>query len=329
MDRKQCVQVDSVFSDPLAVSCGVPQGSILGPQLFLIYINDMNISLNCKLSLYADDSALLYSHSDASVIGDFLSRELSKCKQWLVDNKLSLHIGKTECLLFGTSRRLRGCDFLVTCEGKAIERVFNVKYLGVQLDEYLNGSSHVNHVLKTCAARLAFLYRSANLLSYTCRLTLCSALVQPYIDYCCSSWYSSISIALQKKLDIVQRKMVRFVFGMDFREHVSLADFHRLKWLSIPDRVSYFKLLHLFKIRNNLAPSYLKVNFCPIADAHSYNTRGRNLNYHVSKDVSMCPRSFSFTAIKLWNALPLELKSIQQLPIFKRKLKEYLSRRYV
>ena len=187
MDRKQCVQVDSVFSDPLAVSCGVPQSSILGPQLFLIYINDMNISLNCKLSLYADDSALLYSHSDASVIGDFLSRELSKCKQWLVDNELSLHIGKTEYLLFGTSRRLRGCDFRVTCEGKAIERVFNVKYLGVQLDEYLNGSSHVNHVLKTCAARLAFLYRSANLLSYTCRLTLCSALVQPYIDYCCSS----------------------------------------------------------------------------------------------------------------------------------------------
>ena len=123
--------------------------------------------------------------------------------------------------------------------------------------------------------------------------------------------------------------MVRFVLGMDFREHVNLRDIHRLKWLTIPDRVSYFKLLHLFKVRNDLAPSYLKVNFCPISEAHSYNTRGRNLNYHVSKDVAMCPRSFSFTAIKLWNALPLELKSIQQLPIFKRKLKEYLFKRYV
>ena len=122
--------------------------------------------------------------------------------------------------------------------------------------------------------------------------------------------------------------MVRFVAGMDFREHVSLSDFHRLRWLCIPDRVSYFKLLHLFKVRNDLAPGYLKVNFRPISEAHSYNTRGRHLNYHVSKDVAMCPRSFSFTAIKLWNSMPLELKSVQQFLVFKRRLKEYLFRRY-
>ena len=323
LNRKQCVEVDTIFSEPLSISCGVPQGSILGPQLFLIYINDMNISINCKLSLYADDSALLYSHRDATVIGDFLTQELSTCKQWLVDNKLSLHIGKTECILFGTNKRLKGCDFRVTCEGKAIERVFSVKYLGVQLDACLNGSAHIHNVLKTCAARMAFLYRNSNLLSFSCRLTLCSALVQPYIDYCSSSWYSSLSVALQKKLDVLQRKMVRFVLGMDFRQHVSLSELRSLKWLSIPDRVSYFKILHLFKVRNNLAPSYLKVNFRPISEAHSYNTRGRHFNYHVSKDEAMCPSSFSFTAIKLWNSMPSELKNVQQLPVFKRKLKEY------
>ena len=175
---------------------------------------------------------------------------------------------------------------------------------------------------------MSFLYRNSNLLSYNCKRILCSSLIQPYIDYCCSSWYSSLSLLLQKKLDVVQRKMVRFVHGMDFRHHVSLSELKDLNWLSIGDRVTFFKLLHLFKVRNNLAPKYLESNFRPISQAHSYNTRGRNLNYHISKDLALSPSSFSFTAIKLWNSLPSELKSIQQLPMFKRKLKEYLFQRY-
>ena len=82
-----CVEVSGTRSDFLPISCGVPQGSILGPLLFLIYINDMNISLQCRLSLYADDSALLFAHRDASVISDCLSKELSRCKGWLTDNR--------------------------------------------------------------------------------------------------------------------------------------------------------------------------------------------------------------------------------------------------
>ena len=96
-DRKQCVDIGGTRSEFLPVTCGVPQGSILGPLLFLVYINDMSISLSCKLSLYADDSALLFSHRDSNIIASRLSSELSRCKQWLVDNRLSLHVGKTEC----------------------------------------------------------------------------------------------------------------------------------------------------------------------------------------------------------------------------------------
>ena len=126
-DRKQCVEVNGMRSEFLSITCGVPQGSILGPQLFLIYINDMVTSLECKLSLYADDSALIFSHTDSRVIADRLSRELSNCKRWLVDNKLSLHIGKTECLLFGSRRKLKGVrDFQISCDGTLVERVANV-----------------------------------------------------------------------------------------------------------------------------------------------------------------------------------------------------------
>ena len=101
-NRSQCVDIGGTRSEFLPVTCGVPQGSILGPLLFLIYINDMNISLTCRLSLYADDSALIFAHRDPKVISDRLSSELSTCKSWLVDNRLSLHVGKTESLLFGS-----------------------------------------------------------------------------------------------------------------------------------------------------------------------------------------------------------------------------------
>ena len=106
-NRKQCVEVNGVQSDFLPITCGVPQGSILGPLLFLLYINDMSASLDCDLSLYADDSALIFSHKDPTYIASHLSAQLASCRTWLTDNRLSLHVGKTESILFGSSRRLR------------------------------------------------------------------------------------------------------------------------------------------------------------------------------------------------------------------------------
>ena len=91
----------------------------------------MHLSVNCRLSLYADDSALVFSHSDPVVIGDSLSAELSNCREWLIDNRLTLHMGKTECILFGTGQRLaRVRDFRITCAGTAVSQVSLVKYLG-------------------------------------------------------------------------------------------------------------------------------------------------------------------------------------------------------
>ena len=104
-NRTQLVSVNQVESDPLNVTCGVPQGSILGPLLFLCYVNDMASSVDCKLLLYADDSALIVSGKDTDFIANKLSHELESCRQWLVDNKLSLHLGKTECILFGSKKK--------------------------------------------------------------------------------------------------------------------------------------------------------------------------------------------------------------------------------
>ena len=328
-DRRQCVEVNGSFSEFLPVTCGVPQGSILGPLLFLIYINDMSISLNCRLSLYADDSALLFAHRDPRVIGNHLSNELSTCKRWLVDNRLSLHVGKTESLLFGSKRRLKGVDnFHVHCDGVPVERKFCVKYLGVLLDENMNGSAHAGNIMKVCAGRMAFLYRNSSLLDQKCRQTLCVALIQPYVDYCCSSWYSGLSVVLRERLNVIQRKMVRFIYGMDNRGHVDNKNFRDLSWLSIPDRVKSFRMSHLFRIRHKLAPAYLLPNFKSVSDAHNHNTRGSSFNFHMSRELSLSPNGFACTAIKQWNELPNDLKSISVFRVFKQKLKQFLLSKY-
>jgi hypothetical protein len=117
-DRIQFVSVNSTISEPMNVSCGVPQGSILGSLLLLTYVNDMSISIDgdCKLILYADDSAILYTHKDPNIISSKLGNVLEKCSDRLTDNKLSLHLGKTECMLFGPRRKIRQIkNFYVKC----------------------------------------------------------------------------------------------------------------------------------------------------------------------------------------------------------------------
>ena len=105
-DRQQIVQIGDTHSDSCSIKCGVPQGSILGSLLVLIYVNDMRAAVSCKLLLYADDSASLTSGKDVSEIG-VLSRELESLSEWLEENRLSLHLGKTQSILFGSKKRLR------------------------------------------------------------------------------------------------------------------------------------------------------------------------------------------------------------------------------
>ena len=176
--------------------------------------------------------------------------------------------------------------------------------------------------------RLAFLYRNSSLLDTRSRKTLCSALIQPYIDYCCSCWYSGLSVALQKRLDVFQRKMARFIMNVDYRYHIGNTELRSLSWLSVPDRVRFFKLNHLFRVRHDLAPRYIMSNFQSLSSSHTHNTRGKEFNFRLSKENSLSPSSFMFTAAKEWNSLPNCLKSISDFRVFKRKLREYLLSRY-
>ena len=142
------------------------------------------MSVKCKLFLYADDSALLVSGSDPNEIAERLSKELESCRQWLIDNKLSLHLGKTEAILFGSRQKLSKVQsFKIKCGDDLINNVNSVKYLGITIDNTLSCENIVNNIVKTSITRLKFLYRFKDMLNFETRKILCLALIQPHFYY--------------------------------------------------------------------------------------------------------------------------------------------------
>jgi len=248
--RKQTMHVNDTFSDSETVTCGVPQGSILGPLLFLCYVNDMEISISkdCKLLLYADDSAIIFSHQDPNVISKKLGCELANCNNWLVDNKLSLHIGKTECILFGSKRKIKKIEnFSVICNNQTIKSQKSVKYLGHVLDNTLSGNKCANDIISKVNSRLKFMYRHNSVLDFNTRKTLCNSLIQCLFDYACSAWYNNLGKTLKSKLQITQNKVVRFILNVPPRTTLTCSDFHKLGILKLNDRVKQLSLNHVHK----------------------------------------------------------------------------------
>ena len=154
------------YSSTAKIECGVPQGSILGPLLFLLYVNDMKQAVDCDLFLYADDSCLVYQHKDVSKIEQNLNKNFSNIYNWFVDNKLSIHFGedKTKCILFGIKKL-----------NTQIKQYHVVTYLGCALHENLSRETMALKVISKINCRLKFLYRKNRFLLHPLRRLLCNA----------------------------------------------------------------------------------------------------------------------------------------------------------
>ena len=326
-NRKQIVTVNNSQSISGIVTCGVPQGSILGPLLFLCYINDMPLSVKCKLYLYADDSTLLVQGKQPTLIAQALSENLDRCRSWLIDNKLSLHLGKTEAILFGTKRKLKNVNnFQVKCGNTIINNVKSVKYLGLTLDADLSGESIVSNILKKAGGRLKFLYRHSNILNLKARKTLCSALIQCYFDYSCSSWYMGLTKRSKQKLQIMQNKMIRFILKLNSRSHIGCNELENVNMLSVSNRVKQIKLNHVYKIWRETSPEYMFENFNRISDTELRNcTRASINNFFLPRVQGNCINIFFYSGIKAWNSLPAEIKHIQNESTFKDKVKRNIA----
>ena len=285
----------------------------------------MPISIKCKLILYADDSALLVSGTDPKVISNILSNELNSCHNWLVDNKLSLHLGKTESILFGTKRKLALINnFQVHCNNFLIKSVEKVSYLGLTLENTLSGDCIVTNIIKKASSRLKFLYRYKDMLNENSRKILCSALIQCHFDYCCSSWYSSTSKTLKNKLQIMQNKMIRFILNLGYRAHIGILEHEKVNMFPVASRVRQLKLNHVLNIKNKQCPEYLKENLLRLSDTELRQcTRASRLNFFLPRVHNQAVNTFYFSAIKDWNSLPAKIKEITNGDSFRTMIKKH------
>ena len=178
------------ISDPCLIISGVRQGSILGPLLFALFVNDLPIVLErCQIPMYADDKVMYFTASNAQEISSTLTSELAKVNDWLVDNSLFIHQGKTECVLFGTGSRLATANLSVNIDGKELTRVAEYKYLGVILDESLSWNAHVNDLISKVSKRIGILGRTRRSISMHTAGIIYRSFILPVLDYCDTQRY--------------------------------------------------------------------------------------------------------------------------------------------
>jgi len=324
--RLQTINISGASSTPREITCGVPQGSILGPLLFLIYVNDMSTVVKNKLLLYADDSAILVSGKNKEHITSALSKDLELVSHWLVDNKLSLHLGKTESILFASKPKLKNEPNLdISCNGTKIKSTNSVKYLGATLDQHLSCESMVNEIIKKASSRLKFLHRKKSFLTVHTRKLLVSCLIQCHLDYACCFWFHSISKKFKDRLQILQNKCIRFVLNLDSKSHLDVCHFKRFNWLQVQKRVDSITLSHVYKIKHKNAPEYLHEHFTPADTVHTYKTRFSNDGcFAIPKVKGFGMKTFAYNGCKLWKSLPSSVKDQTNLMKFKHAVRELM-----
>ena len=187
------------------------------------------------------------------------------------------------------------------------------------------GKSIVNEISKKVNSRLRFLYRYKDYLNTESRKTLCTALIQCHFDYSCSSWFPGINKGLSDKLQVLQNRMIRFILNLHSRHHIGFKELKEAGFLKVSERVKQLKLGHIFKIKNKTCPSYMKTNFELLNEnPERTKTRSYMFNFFLPCTGSQAMKTFFYTGINDWNALPNSIKEIKNENMFKEKLKMHL-----
>ena len=265
-ERLQFVQFNKTSSSKCQIHCGVPQGSILGPLFFILYINDLPFALSLTESLlFADDTSILYSHCDQDHLISVLNEELIKIDSWMRSNKLSVNIKKTNYVVFKSAQKKVLSDLPLSFNKKN-----SVKFLGVYIDNSLTWKSHINHVCKKMSKSIGVIFRSRFFLTEETLLSLYHTLVYPYISYCSTVWTSTYPTNLNR-IYLFQKRAVRAVTKSDYLAH-SAPLFSRLNVLDIYQVNSFHVGKFMYKYQNCLLPSIFLDLFQTSSQIHNYNT---------------------------------------------------------
>ncbi|KXJ15782.1 RNA-directed DNA polymerase from mobile element jockey [Exaiptasia diaphana] len=328
--RYQFVSVNGSNSPSLALKKGVPQGSVLGPLLFTLYISpieDIILSRGIDCMFYADDSQLYVVISKGAQPSSKvtpLEQCLADIKAWTVENKLVLNDSKTDLLHLRSNFVKEPCIISELSVGDAtIKPKSEVRNLGVMFDQHLNMKHHVSNICKNASYALYNIGKIRRYLDSSATERLVHAWVSSRLDSCNSLLYG-LPKAVIDRLQHIQNSAARLVTKSKKSDHVTplLKELH---WLTIRKRIQFKICLFMFKIFKGAAPSYLSdlcTSYKPIRTLRS----AYKFQYKVpvSRTITFGDRAFAIAGPKLWNSLPEELKRSQNVDIFKSKLKTYL-----
>lgn len=318
-DRTQYVSIDNCNSKLQNVNCGVPQGSVLGPLLFLIYINDMPNSTKMFTSLFADDTGLFLSHHNIETLIDNANSELEKASSWFKANKLTLNVSKTKFIVFRKQNmhiRMDKCNLMIGNE--TIERIGkgcteeSFKFVGMKLDEHLTWKIHINQICKKVASANFALKSVKKILPKEIKVIVYNSLIKSHLEYGILA-YGSCKPKELKQLIKLQKQSIRILSGKNYLSHTDPL-FGKLGLLKLADIFKINVLSFMYNYNNTLVPKSFNDMFRPLHPPNRTNCY--KLERTKCKTLDIFPKA-QFP--KIWNDTCIELKSSQTLKALKQK----------
>ena len=280
--RNQGVKLNGFTSESKNITCGVPQGSILGPLLFLIYINDMNKAFEkCTVHHFADDTNLLFSHKDPRKIQKVMNKELAYLFQWLCANRLSLNVAKTEFILFQPPRMSPVNRIVLKLNRTNIYASFKIKYLGVLLDHRLTWKHHLSELSKKLSRSVGMLYKIRDFCPTPVLRSLYFSIFNSHLTYGLPVWGNADRIYLDKVIK-KQKMAIRAISFADFNAHTTPL-FKQLDILSFPDLYQHKLASLLWDLDHDELPTSLTELFSKRNEAHGHLTRMATSNKYTVK----------------------------------------------
>ena len=329
-NRSFKVKVNNKYSESKKLAMGVPQGSVLGPVLFSIYTIELSWIFKLhgvKCKFFADDTQFYLVVDDIIEEQAVIDRLMADVSKWMQKKKLKLNENKTECILIGTKNKLRGLNNIssISINEEEIVLADKVRDLGVIIDSSLTLDEHINNVVKTANFHLKNIASIRKYLNEDATKILINSLVISRVDYCNSLYYNLPNYRL-RKLQMILNRAARLIFRISPRDHIT-PTLITLHWLPVKARV-IFKLCTLtYQAVNTGEPLYLR-------NCLGKHTVGPGVHTRLSRDslrlreprarTTHGVRSFTYCAPRLYNELPVSVRSAENILKFKKLLKTHL-----
>ena len=335
-NRSQRVKVGNYISESIELSCGVPQGSVLGPVLFNIYISSLSnvfISNGFNTLSYADDNSgyqVFSLSSESSVFNDFIPDFIDELKLWMDEYFLKINEDKTKIIVFGRPVFHNGFTTTTVAlnNGDIIDITDRIKYLSFHFDKFLSMTTHVNKVVSHCYSLLKTVRHIRKFLEKSQVELLMHSIISSRIDYCNVLLFGAQKVNCINKLQRVQDCASKLILRKGHRQgYSSSLRLELLHWLPVEKRIVFKALVVIYKCYCKKAPvslSSILVRKFPDStpDDDDFNCDFDDRLYYPNLNVGR--RVFAFYAPRLWNVLPMYLRLAVNIDDYKKKLKTYL-----